>query len=464
MAAPDTMASPGAARVMGARQAPGHAVSTEPPRAPAAMHPAGGATSSQRRQADGGRQQGPAVRGRLRVYLGVAPGAGATCMLLREGHGRAARGADVVVASVATHGRPGTARLLAGLEIVPPAAVAIGDTPAGRLDLDAVLARKPQVALVDELAHRNPPGPGGATRWQEAAALLAAGIDVISTVSIGQLDSVADLVEKITRVPALLTVPDPVLLGADEIELVDVAPEALRDRMARGHIYPAGRAGAALASWCAVGPLHALRQLTLGWLAATLAQQRQRSGPAGHGEAAGPSRERVVVALSGGAEGQTLIRRAARIAARCGADLLAVHIIRPGGRPAALTAGLVAQRQLTESLGGTYHQLTSGDGDDVAAALLAFVRADHATQLVLGMGHPSWRSAVRPKGRIISRVIRGSTGTDVHIVTTRAPRTVRPSSAPAHSRKSGSVYAVAGRAAGRIQAQPPAVAPPSRTA
>ena len=166
-------------------------------------------------------------------------------MLLREGHGRAACGADVVVASVATHGRPGTARLLAGLEIVPPAAVAIGDTLAERLDLDAVLARKPQVALVDELAHRNPPGPGRATRWQEAAELLAAGIDVISTVSIGQVDSVADLVEKITGVPALLTVPDPVLLDADEIELVDVTPEALRDRMARGHIYPAGRAGAA---------------------------------------------------------------------------------------------------------------------------------------------------------------------------------------------------------------------------
>ena len=378
------------------------------------------------RLAGGARRPGPGVRGRLRVYLGVAPGAGATCMLLREGHGRAACGADVVVASVATHGQPGTARLLAGLEIVPPAAVAIGDTLAERLDLDAVLARKPQVALVDELAHRNPPGPGRATRWQEAAELLAAGIDVISTVSIGQVDSVADLVEKITGVPALLTVPDPVLLDADEIELVDVAPEALRDRMARGHIYPAGRAGAALASWCSIGPLHALRQLALGWLAATLAQQRQRSGPAGRGGHAGPSRERVVVALSGGAEGQTLIRRAARIAARCGADLLAVHITRPGGRAAALTAGLVAQRQLTESLGGTYHQLTSGDVDDVAAALLTFVRADHATQLVLGTGHRSWRSVARPKGRIISRVIRGSTGTDVHIVTTRTPRTVRP--------------------------------------
>ena len=201
------------------------------------------ATSSQRRLAGGARQHEPAAWGRLRIYLGVAPGAAATCMLLQEGHERAARGADVVVASVATHGRPGTARLLAGLEIIPPAAVAPGDTAAGRLDLDAVLARKPQVALLDALAHRNPPGPGHATRWQEAAELLAAGIDVISTVSIGQLDSVADVVEKITGVPALLTVPDPVLLAADEIELVDVPPEALHDRLARGHNCPPGRPG-----------------------------------------------------------------------------------------------------------------------------------------------------------------------------------------------------------------------------
>jgi two-component system sensor histidine kinase KdpD len=147
-----------------------------------------------------------------------------------------------------------------------------------------------------------------------------------------------------------------------------------------------------------------------------------------------------VVALPCGAEGQTLIRRATRIAARCGADLLAVHVTRPGGRAAALTAGLVAQRQLTESLGGTYHQLTS---HDIAASLLTFVRADNATQLVLGTGHRSWLSALRPKGRIISRVIRGSTGTDVHIITACTPRTVRQTArrpnqkrAPARTRQS----------------------------
>ena len=199
-------------------------------------------------------------------------------MLLREGHGRAACGADVVVASVATHGRPGTARLLAGLEIVPPAAVAIGDTLAERLDLDAVLARKPQVALVDGLAHRNPPGPGRATPM--AGGRRAAGgrgrrgsppsVSGRSILSLTWWRSIAG-------VPALLTVPDPVLLDADEIELVDVAPEALRDRMARGHVSACpGGPGRRCASWCSIGPLHALRQLALGWLAATLAQQRQR--------------------------------------------------------------------------------------------------------------------------------------------------------------------------------------------
>ena len=157
-------------------------------------------------------------------------------MLLREGHGRAACGADVVVASVATHGRPGTARLLAGLEIVPPAAVAIGDTLAERLDLDAVLARKPQVALVDELAHATRRARVMPSDGRRPPSCWRPGSTWISTVSIGQVDSVADLVEKITGVPALLTVPDPVLLDADEIELVDVAPEALRDRMARGHV------------------------------------------------------------------------------------------------------------------------------------------------------------------------------------------------------------------------------------
>ena len=185
-------------------------------------------------------------RGRLRIYLGYAPGTGTTCALLSEGHLRAREGADVVAAIADTRGRPHTDALLAGLEIIPPANVSYQGTGCPEMDLGAVLARKPAVALVDDLAHCNVPGAGHARRWQDAMELLAAGIDVISTVTIGQLESLSDVAEKITGVPSRETVPDPVVRAAGEVELVDVVPQALRDRMAHGHIYPAERAEAAL--------------------------------------------------------------------------------------------------------------------------------------------------------------------------------------------------------------------------
>jgi two-component system sensor histidine kinase KdpD len=164
-------------------------------------------------------------------------GAGATCALLGEGHRRTEQGADVVVAGVQTGGRPFTAGMLEGLEIIPPATAAFTGAAAGDMDLGAVLARTPQVALVDDLAHSNLPGRGYASRWQDVAELMAAGIDVITTVSIGNLDSLVDVAENITGVPAGKTVPDPVVRAADEIELVDVTPEApgtrIRSRVIR---------------------------------------------------------------------------------------------------------------------------------------------------------------------------------------------------------------------------------------
>jgi two-component system sensor histidine kinase KdpD len=329
-----------------------------------------------------------------------------------------------VAVGVQTRGRPGTAGLLEGLQVIPPAAASRGAIT-GDMDLGAVLARRPQVALVDELAHGNPPGPGHAARWQDAAGLLAAGIDVITTVSIGQLASLTDVVEKITGAPAVHTVPDPVVRAAEEIELVDLVPEALRDRIARGHVYPPGQAEAALSGGFGIGALSALRELALLWLAVSLAQNRQRYRPGGHGHDGRPARERVMVALTGGPEGQVLIRRAARIAARSGGDMLAVHITGRGG-PArgAAAAALAAQRQLTESIGGTYHQLTDLD---IPFALLTLARTENATQLVLGRRHRSWLSALRPKTRIRSRVIRGSSGTDVHILTHPPSLTAPPS-------------------------------------
>jgi two-component system sensor histidine kinase KdpD len=264
-------------------------------------------------------------RGRLRVYLGYAPGAGTTCALLGEGRQRAERGNDVVVAHAETHGRPGPSALLAGLEAVPPARVPCRGSMAEEMDAGAVLARRPQVALVDELAHSNVPGGRHGTRWQDVEDLLEAGIDVISTVSTGNLDSLADVVEKITGAAPGQTLPDTVVRAAGEVELVDLAPEALCDRMARGHIYPPREAEAALGGWFRIGNLSMLRELALLWLAAKLASDPQRYRPGGHDPASGPARERVVAALSGGPEGEPLIRRAARIATRCGGDLLAVH-------------------------------------------------------------------------------------------------------------------------------------------
>src|SRR5262249_1967635 len=266
------------------------------------------------------RHQAPATRGHLRIYLGCAPGAGTTCALLGEGHRRAEHGTDVVVASAETHGRPGTEALLVGLEVISPATVADRGTAVEGMDLGAILARGPQVALVDDLARSNAPRARHAARWQDGEDMLAAGIDGISTVSIGPLESPGDVVAKIPGVAPRRTVPDPVVRAADEVQLVDVAPEVLRDRMARGHIYPPPQAEAALGGWFQAGNLAALRELALLWLAATRATSPPWHRPDGHGPGLGPARERVVVALSGGPEGETLIRRAARIAARSGAD------------------------------------------------------------------------------------------------------------------------------------------------
>ena len=366
------------------------------------------------------RPAGSAARGRLRIYLGCAPGAGTTCALLSEGPRSAEHATDVVVASAETHGRPHTGGLLAGLEVIAPAKVPYRGTLAEEMDLGAVLARGPAVALVEDFAHRNAPGSRHRARWQDVEDLLAAGIDVTSTVSVGHLDSLADVMAKITDTAPRQTVPDPVVRAADEVELVDLAPEALQDRLARGHIYPADQAEAAPGGWFQTGNLSALRELALLWLAATLAGGPRRHRPGGGDTGSGQARERVVAALSGGPEGERLIRRAARIAVRSGGD--------PAGgerRPAWPPAGSgravpAAQRRLAESLGGTYHQLAD---EDIPAAPLAFAPAHNATQLVLGATPRTWLAALRLAASIRSRVIRRGGGLDVQIVTCTPPPT-----------------------------------------
>ena len=221
---------------------------------------------------NGGEQRMAAMgtRGRLRILLGSGPGVSTTCAMLREAHRRAECGTDVIVAYAPAQGRPAAA-VLADLELMPPANAPFSGTMVKELDLSAVLARRPEVALLDGFAHANPPGSRHPTRWQDAEELLQGGIDVVSTVDVRELDSLRDVVEKITGRRPAQTVPDALVRAADEVEIVDAAPETRRDRMARGDSYPAEPAEGALGDWFDIGNLYALRELALLWLAAALA-------------------------------------------------------------------------------------------------------------------------------------------------------------------------------------------------
>jgi two-component system sensor histidine kinase KdpD len=354
-------------------------------------------------------------RGQLRIYLGAAAGVGKTFAMLNEGHRRLERGADVVAGFAETHARPQTAVLLDGLEVVPRQQISYRGATFEEMDLDAVLRRRPQIALVDELAHTNVPGSRNAKRWEDIEELLAAGIDVISAVNIQHLESLNDVVEQITGVPQRETVPDSVVRAADQVELVDMTAEALRRRMAHGNIYPPEKVDAALTNYFRSGNLTALRELALLWLADKVDEGLQKYRADHNIQKTWEARERVVVALTGGPEGDTLIRRAARIAARSsGGDLLAVHVTKSDGLAGGDPASLARQRRLAESLGGTYHQVV---GDDISEALLTFARGENATQLVLGASRRSWLMALLTGPGIGSRTIRESGPIDVHIVT-----------------------------------------------
>ncbi len=280
------------------------------------------ARCAKKNMADNDGAGGPTARperGRLRIYLGSAAGVGKTYAMLSEGHRRAERGADVVVGFAEAHGRPQTSALLDGLEVVPRATLEYRGASFEEMDLAGVLARRPEIALVDEFAHTNVPGSRNEKRWQDVEELLDAGIDVISAVNIQHLESLNDVDEKITGVPQRETVPDAIVRAADQVEMVDMTPEALRRRMAHGNIYPPEKIDAALTNYFRSGNLAALRELALLWLADKVDEGLQRYRVEHKIEGAWEARERVVVALTGGPEGKTLVRRAARIAARSAA-------------------------------------------------------------------------------------------------------------------------------------------------
>ncbi|MGW0663475.1 DUF4118 domain-containing protein [Streptodolium elevatio] len=353
-------------------------------------------------------------RGKLRIYLGAAPGVGKTYAMLGEGQRRRARGADVAVGLIECHGRPRTAEMLEGLEVVPRREMEHRGSAFTEMDVDAVLARRPKVALIDELAHTNVPGSRNAKRWQDIDEILDAGIDVISTVNIQHLESLNDVVESITGVPQRETVPDAVVRRANQIELVDMSPEALRRRMAHGNVYAPEKVDAALSNYFRVGNLTALRELALLWVADRVDEYLQQYRAEHDISATWPARERIVVGLTGGPEGDTLLRRAARIATRgSGGELLAVYVSKSDGLTGASPEALAQQRALVESVGGTFHSVI---GEDVPSALLDFARGVNATQIVLGSSRRKpWQYILGPG---VGATVAASSGDiDVHIVT-----------------------------------------------
>ncbi|MBB1245609.1 sensor histidine kinase KdpD [Streptomyces durbertensis] len=354
-------------------------------------------------------------RGTLRVYLGAAPGVGKTYRMLGEAHRRLERGTDVVVGLVECHGRARTEVMLHGLEVLPRRAVEHRGAVFHELDVRAVLDRAPRVVLVDELAHTNVPGSRNTRRWQDVRELLDAGIDVVTTVNVQHLESLGDVVESITGVRQRETVPDEVVRRAEQIELVDMTPQALRRRLAHGNVYAPEKIDAALSNYFRLGNLTALRELALLWTADRVDEYLQRYRAEKGITSPWAARERIVVGLTGGPEGRTLLRRAARIAAKgSGSEILAVHISRADGLTSAPLGELAAQRVLVEDLGGTFHSVV---GEDVSGALLEFARGVNATQVVLGTSRrPAWQYVFGPGvGATVARD--SGPDLDVHVVT-----------------------------------------------
>jgi two-component system sensor histidine kinase KdpD len=352
------------------------------------------------------------ARGVLRIYLGASPGVGKTYKMLGEGVRRKQRGTDVVVGVVLPHGRRQTEEQIRDLEVVPPRVVAYRGTTLEEMDVDAIITRRPRVVLVDEYAHTNAPGSKNDKRWQDVEELLGAGIDVISTLNIQHLESLNDVVSQITGSTQRETVPDDVVRRADQLELVDMSPEAIRRRMAHGNIYPAERVDAALANYFRVGNLSALRELALLWLADRVEDSLQSYLAAHDVSGAWETRERVVVGITGRPGGDALIRRAARMAGRVGGELIGVHVAVNDGLAGGDGEELSAQRRLIQQLGGVAQEIV---GHDTAESLAAFARREKATQMVLGASDRGrWWETVH--GSFLTRVSRLVGDIDLHVV------------------------------------------------
>jgi two-component system, OmpR family, sensor histidine kinase KdpD len=337
-------------------------------------------------------------RGRLKVYLGATPGAGKTYAMLHEAHQLVAHGHDVVVGYVETYNRPRTVDLVKGLEIVPRSQIQYHGTVLEEMNLAGILVRRPEVALVDELAHTNAPGLRHAKRWQDVEALRAAGVDVITTVNVQHVESVKDLVEKVTGILVRETVPDRELDGADEIQFIDITPEALRKRMRHGNVYAPDKVETALANFFRPQNLSAMRQIGLRLVADSMARSRHVLA----------SPEDVLVAVSGSASSEDLIRRGSRLARRLGGSCMVVTV----QAGAAQSEDVARYRTLATQLGSSFAVL---GGSDIAAAVVQAAIDSSVEHVVVGeMSSTSIMDRLRPT--MVDQIIDRLPNSDIHVI------------------------------------------------
>ncbi|MDE3203233.1 MAG: universal stress protein [Acidobacteriota bacterium] len=360
--------------------------------------------------------------GHFRIYLGAAAGVGKTYAMLNEGHRRKDRGTDVVVGFVECHGRPLTEERLAGLEIVPRRPVTYRGSQWEEMDLDAILARHPKVALVDELAHTNVPGSRHAKRWEDVLEILGSGIDVITTVNIQHLESLADAVEQIVETRVLERVPDWVVRRADQIELVDSSPEALRRRMLHGNIYPGPKVPQALTHFFRTDNLIALRELALRFLADETEEELLEHLQRRPAQVLWDTSERILVAVTAAPGTDAIVRRAARMAARIKAELQVLHVVAGDGSPRMDDRQLAVLRQVSADVGARWTELPA---EDPAQAVIDYAKTHQITQIVVGSSSRSRWQELKGGGSVVKKISRlaGTAGIDVHIIARRNPTT-----------------------------------------
>ncbi len=356
------------------------------------------------------------TRGTLKLFLGYAPGVGKTYSMLSEALRRHSRGEDVAIGVVETHGRKGVQDLAAQLEAIPRKKLEYKGTLFEEMDVDTILARHPQVVLVDELAHTNIPGSKHRKRYEDVQDLLAARIDVLATLNIQHIESIAPVVRSITGVTVRETVPDWVPLTASETVMVDLTPEALLNRMKRGDVYSAEKVERSLKNFFRRGNLIALRELALRQVAEQVDRSLESYMEAQDIRKNWGVRERMAVCISSNPSGQYLIARAARMARRMDAELYVVHVDRRFSPKEPDPNALAANLRFAESLGA---QVVRLKGNSVADTVADFVRAKHITQVIFGRAPVrDWRKYLYLSA--VHRFLRESPAVDVHIVTQEA--------------------------------------------